>query len=118
MLLFDYRCYQVYLACGKTDLRKSINGLSEIVLNQFQMDPTQPVLFAFCNKSKNRLKLLVWEDNGFWVHLKRLEKGSLSWPEPLEQEQTMALTLEDFKNLIQAPGIHQKIKRQAVWQKS
>ncbi|WP_278287218.1 IS66 family insertion sequence element accessory protein TnpB [Cellulosilyticum ruminicola] len=56
----------------------------------------------------------MWEDNGFWIHFKRLEKGSISWPESLEDEMTMNLTLDDFENLIKAPGIKQKIKRQEV----
>ena len=59
----------------------------------------------------------MWEDNGFWVHFKRLEKGSISWPEALEDEVTMNLTLDDFENLIKAPGIKQKIKLQEVWKR-
>lgn len=50
---------------------------------------------------------MVWENNGFWIHFKRLEKGRISWPEVLEEE-TMDLTLDDFENLIKAPGINQK----------
>lgn len=115
--MFDYRGYKVYLACGKTDLRKSINGLSEIVQHHFKLDPRQKILFGFCNRQRNRVKILVWEDNGFWIHFKRIEKGSIVWPEISDDEHTMDITLEDFENLIKSPGIRQKIKRQEVWKK-
>lgn len=115
MSMFNYHEYKVFLACGKTDMRKSINGLCEIVQHNFMLDPTEKVIFAFCNRQRNRVKLLVWEENGFWVHFKRLEKGSITWPEPSDEEATMNVTLADFENLIKAPGVRQKIKRQEVW---
>lgn len=113
--MFNYQEYKVYLCCGKTDMRKSINGLCEIVQYHFQLDPTEKIIFAFCNNQRNRVKLLVWDDNGFWVHFKRLEKGTVTWPDITQNEHTMNVTLEDFKNLIKAPGVRQKIKRQEVW---
>ena len=51
------------------------------------------------SESNVPIQLLVWEDNGFWVHFKRLEKGSIDWPEPSDKVTTMNLTLEDFANL-------------------
>lgn len=96
-------------------MRKSINGLCEIVQHNFQMDPSQKIIFSFCNRQHNRIKLLVWEDNGFWVHFKHLEKGSIIWPEISHDETTMDITLEDFENLLKAPGVKQKIKRQEIW---
>lgn len=113
--MFDYEEYKVFLACGKTDMRKNINGLCEIVQHNFRLDPTEKIIFGFCNRQRNRVKLLVWEDNGFWVHFKRLEKGSITWPEETDDETTMDITLADFENLIKAPGVKQKIKRQEVW---
>lgn len=113
--MFNYGDYKVYLACGKTDMRKNINGLCEIVQHNFMLDPTEKIIFGFCNRQRNRVKLLVWDDNGFWVHFKRLEKGSITWPEISDDETTMDITLSDFENLIKAPGVRQKIKRQEVW---
>lgn len=114
-MMFNYKDYKVLLACGHTDMRKNINGLCEIVQNSFELNPAEKIIFGFCNRAHNRIKLLVWEDNGFWIHFKRLEKGSVSWPSTMDDAYTMALTLEDFENLIKAPGIKQKIKRQEVW---
>ena len=56
---------QVYLAVGSTDMRKSINGLSSIVADDFELDPFSGHLFAFCNKSCKIIKILFWDKNGF-----------------------------------------------------
>ena len=67
---------KVYLACGSTDMRKSIDGLAAIVQECFSLDPFSTCLFVFCNKSCNKLKILQWEHNGFWLHYRRLERSS------------------------------------------
>jgi transposase len=66
---------RVFLACGKTDMRKSINGLTAIVEGTFNLDPFTGALFVFCNRNRDRIKLLEWDGDGFWLHFKRLEKG-------------------------------------------
>ena len=58
----------VYLACGKTDMRKSINGLSAIVEGSFKLDPFSGALFVFCNRNRDRLKILEWDGDGFWLY--------------------------------------------------
>ena len=66
MLLKDIREYSgIYLACGATDLRSSVDGLAHIVKQDFQMDPFGNYIFLFCNKRRNRLKGLSWYKNGF-----------------------------------------------------
>ena len=75
--MFNYKDYKIMLCCGATDMRKSINGLSSIVCEQFELEPRDKIIFAFCNRSRNRIKLLVWADNGFWIHFKRIEKGHI-----------------------------------------
>jgi transposase len=103
----------VFLACGDTDMRKSINGLMAIIQNSFELDPFEKALFVFCNRQRNRLKILTWEDNGFWLHFKRLERGRFKWPTAGE-EQTLTLHAEELKSLIQSPGIEQKLRRTEV----
>ena len=71
---------RIYLATGATDLRRSIDGLSAIVRDQFALDPCSGHLFAFRNRRGDRLKLLVWDHGGFWVFYKRLEQGTFAWP--------------------------------------
>ena len=51
----------IYIACGYTDMRKSIDGLAAIVQQQFQLDPFSNTLFLFCGRNRNRMKALFWE---------------------------------------------------------
>ncbi|NLM19522.1 MAG: IS66 family insertion sequence element accessory protein TnpB [Clostridiaceae bacterium] len=55
----------------KAYMRKSINGLCEIVMNNFDIDSREKILFGFCNRQRNRVKILVWDDNGFWIHFNK-----------------------------------------------
>ena len=71
---------QVFLACGSTDFRKSIDGLAAIVKMRFNLDPFSSCLFVFCNKNRDKIKILEWEFSGFWLHYKRLEQGKFKWP--------------------------------------
>lgn len=72
---------RVYLACGPTDMRKSIDGLAAMVSFQFNLDPFSESWFVFCNRACDKLKILHWEHNGFWLYYRRLEKGRFRWPQ-------------------------------------
>jgi transposase len=61
-------------------MRKQINGLALIVQEVFDLDPFQPALFAFCNRQRDKVKVLYWHKNGFCLLYKRLEKGRFQWP--------------------------------------
>ena len=56
---------QIYIACGYTDMRKSIDGIAAVVQQDFQLNPFQKSLFLFCGKRCDRLKALYWEEDGF-----------------------------------------------------
>ena len=71
---------QVYLACGATDMRKSIDTLAAIVVHSFELDPLDTSLFVFCNRDRDKLKILRWDTNGFWLYYRRLERGRFRWP--------------------------------------
>jgi transposase len=65
----------IYISSRYVDMRKSIDGLALIVHSQFQMNVLDHSLFIFTNKSRNRIKMLYYESNGFWLFTKRLEHG-------------------------------------------
>jgi transposase len=71
---------RVFLAVGPTDMRRSMDGLSALVRDRLRLEPLSGHLFLFRNRRGDRLKILVWDQSGFWVLYKRLEKGTFSWP--------------------------------------
>jgi len=79
---------KVYIACGVTDLRKSVDGLSLIVQTSLKLDLYEPALFVFCNRQMNRIKILHF-DEGFWLYYYRLESGKLKWPKSAEEALTV-----------------------------
>ena len=107
---------KVFLACGKTDMRKQINGLAEIVEGSFKLDPFDGALFVFCNRNRNRIKILEWDGDGFWLYFKRLEKGRFKWPE-VGEESTMILTGEELSCLLEGTLIELKLKRKEVFER-
>lgn len=103
----------VYLACGQTDMRKSINGLSALVESSFQLDPFGGALFVFCNRGRDRLKILEWDGDGFWLYFKRLEKGRFRWPSAGESA-VMTMTAEELSILLGGAKIELKLRRNEI----
>jgi transposase len=110
--MFSCSGKRIYLACGRTDLRKAINGLSAIVKLRFQAESLDQALFVFCNRSRNRLKILEWDGDGFWVYAKRLEKGAFHWPPG--ETQSMMLSEDEFGHLLGGTKLRLKMKREEV----
>ena len=71
---------EVYLCRDPVDMRKSINGLSILVEQALALDPFRPHLFVFCNRKRDKLKILYWERTGFVLWYKRLEQHRFAWP--------------------------------------
>jgi transposase len=71
---------KVYVAVGPTDLRKAMDSLAKLVAGQLGKDPFSGHLFAFCNRRRTVVKILLWDRNGFWLLHKRLEKETFRWP--------------------------------------
>jgi transposase len=107
---------RVFLACGQTDMRKQINGLMAIIEGSFDLDPFNGAIFVFCNRKRDRIKALVWDNDGFWLLFKRLEKGHFKWP-ALGEEATMRLTGEELSFLLGGTRIELKLKRNEVFER-
>ena len=97
---------EIYLACGYTDMRKSIDGLAAVVQQQFNLNPFQPALFLFCGKRCDRLKALLWEGDGFVLLYKRLESGRFQWPRT--ESECRPITWQEFRWLMEGLQIEQK----------
>ena len=96
---------KVYIACGYTDLRKGIDGLAALVQQQFNMDPFTNVLFLFCGRRRDRIKALYWEQDGFILAYKRLERGVYQWPR--NGDEVRALTPQQYRWLMEGLQIEQ-----------
>lgn len=104
---------RVFLACGQTDMRKSINGLAAMVEGSFKLTPFDGAIFVFCNRNRDRIKILEWDSDGFWLYFKRLEKGHFRWPAS-GTEQTLTLTGEELSILLGGTRVELKLKREAL----
>ena len=63
---------KIYIVCGYTDMRKSIDGLCAVIEDQLKMDPSSSALFLFCGRRRDRIKALFKESDGFVLIYKRL----------------------------------------------
>ena len=76
---------KVYLATGPTDMRKAVNGLMVLVQDVLLANPFSSHLFVFCNRLRDKIKILYWHNNGFWLFYRRLEQQRFWWPGAGEQ---------------------------------
>jgi transposase len=104
-MLMDTGARKVYLACGCTDLRKSIDGLAAVVSEAFALDPFAPCLFVFCNRQRDKIKILEWDHNGFWLYYRRLERGRFQWPS--SPEATMTVDRRELQWLLDGLSLEQ-----------
>ncbi len=98
----------IYIACGYTDMRKSIDGLAAIVQEQFHMDPFSSSLFIFCGRKCDRIKVLLWEPTGFVLLYKRLENGYFSWPR--NENELKPISWQQFRWLMEGLRIEEKVR--------
>ena len=91
---------RIYLAAGATDMRKSFEGLYGLVRDPMRCEPRSGHLFLFCNRQRNRLKLIFFDGSGLWVCAKRLERGNFSWPASGDAQGKVVLSHEELHLLI------------------
>ena len=103
------------LCCGHTDMRKSINGLMTLVQHGFSLAPYAEALFVFCNGTRDRLKILEWDGDGYWLYFKRLERGHFRWPSS-DGESTITLSGEELSCLIDGARLEKKLRRSDIFE--
>jgi transposase len=88
---------KVYVHRDAVDFRKNITGLSALVEQALGRDPFAPAVYVFRNRRADRIKLLMWERNGFWLLMKRLEADKFVWP---RGDAVLELTVEQLHWLL------------------
>lgn len=95
----------VYIVCGKTDMRKSIDGLATIIQNQYNLDVFDDCVFLFCGGRRNTYKALYWDGDGFILLYKRLENGVIQWPR--KREEVRNISHQELRWLLEGLSIEQ-----------
>lgn len=75
-----WQAHSVLLHRQPVDFRKSINGLTVIIEHSMVADAFSGQVFVFCNKKRDKLKVVYWDRTGFALWYKRLEKETFKWP--------------------------------------
>ena len=91
----------IYLVYGTTDFRKQIASLSNMVKEQYKMNPYQKVAFLFCNKKKNSIKVLCYDKNGFILAQKTLlDVNNYRFKWPKDEKELGQITHEQLSWLL------------------
>jgi transposase len=96
----------IYIACGYTDMRMSINGLAGYVQQHYKQNPAGGSLYLFCGRRRDRFKALFWDDDGYVLLYKRLEEYRYQWP--TRPEDVRRITIQQFRWLMEGLAIEQK----------
>jgi transposase len=94
---------RIFVYSGPADMRKGFNGLSGLVAEHFNVELLSGHLFVFCNRSRDRIKLLYWDNDGLAIWYKRLESGSYQLPRC--DNQSSAIEIDQTKLSLLLSGI-------------
>jgi transposase len=100
---------RIFLARASTDMRRGIDTLSSMVQHQLGKDPMAGDIFVFVSKDRRRVKILVWDASGFWLCLKRLERGTFALPKPslvAESPSSIALSPAEVQLVLEGVNVH------------
>lgn len=108
----------IYLHRSPVDFRKAINGLSLIVSHGMELNVFDRAMYVFCNKKRDKIKILYWDQTGFCLWHKRLEKDKFMWPRKHESE-TVNWNKEQLNWLLRGFDVskikaHNPLKYQAI----
>ncbi|MCF1962943.1 IS66 family insertion sequence element accessory protein TnpB [Enterococcus massiliensis] len=105
-MFLDYtQVKNIFIVCGKTDLRRGIDGLAGVIQQEYELDLYQNALFLFCGNRSDRFKMLYYDQDGFLLLYKRLDQGKLRWPR--KKEEIRLLTHQQIRWLLEGLSIDQ-----------
>jgi transposase len=107
---------RIYFASELVDMRKGIDGLRALVEDALKKDPLSGHLFVFVGKSKDKVKILFWDRNGFVLYLKRLERGRFQLP--VVDGRTKHVAMDPTQLAMLLDGIDLNARRLARWNPS
>jgi len=90
----------IFIACGATDLRKNVDGLTILIKQSFNLDPFSNSLFLFSNRARNRIKGIIWDKNGFIMIYKRLDGSGARFLWPTDETQARGITSRQLTLLL------------------
>ncbi len=91
---------KIFLCNEPVDMRKSFDGLSGLIQEYFGQNPLNGHLFVFFSKSRDRMKIIFWDIDGFVLYYKRLEQGSFGWTKNLGGEGRREILAHEFSLLL------------------
>jgi transposase len=94
---------QVWVATSPVDMRKSFDGLAEVVRASLGHDPLSGSMFVFRNRSAERVKILWWDKGGLMIYYKRLEKGTFQFP--ADAGKSLAISSAELMKLLSGCAI-------------
>lgn len=100
-----------YLYCGRTDMRKSFDGLCGIIKSQLSLNALSGSVFIFMNRRRTQVKLLLWEGDGFAIYYKRLEKGTYELPVSTGSPATVVLDARQLQFILQGVSLRKIVYR-------
>ena len=117
--MIHWSSQSIFLHIQPIDFRKSLNGLIPIIIKDIEHEVFNDACFIFCNKSRDKIKILYWDKTGFCLWYKRLEADKFKWPKTKSQH-FMNITHEEFDWLLRGLDFskiipHKHIKSLSVY---
>ena len=96
----------IFIICGYTDMRRSIDGLAATIIQSYKLDPCSRAMYIFCGRKADRIKALLFEGDGFLLLYKRLEnRGRYQWPR--RESEARLITPQQLRWLLEGLSVNQ-----------
>ncbi len=103
--------HKYYLSKQGTDMRKGFDGLSGIIMSEFNKDPLDGSVYIFINTRRDKMKMLVYEEGGFMLYYKRLESGTFELPVSLNNDQVISINWETLVLMISGIKLEKIVRK-------